>query len=62
MKIPDTKCDPLSESISDSVLKSIVKYRNHSSILKTGQVCHGSNAINFQLSTVQRTQILNEIT
>ena len=62
LKIPEyPKCDGLSEFISDSVLKSIVEYRNHPSILKIGEVFHGSNA-NFSLSTVQRTQILNEIT
>ena len=43
LKIPEyTKCDPLSEFISDSVLKSIVKYRNHPNILKIGEVCHMS--------------------
>ena len=57
-----TKCDRLSEFINDSVLKSIVKYRNHPSILKIAEVCHVSNAINFSFSTVQRSQILNEIT
>ena len=41
------KRDPLSEFISDPVLKSVEKYRNHPSILKIGEVCHGSNAINF---------------
>ena len=57
LKIPEyTKCDPVSEFISDSVLKSIAKYRNHPSILKIGEVCHGSNA-NFLFSTVQRIQI-----
>ena len=62
LKIPEyTKCDPISEINSDSVLKSIMKYRNHPSILKIGEVCHGSNA-NFSFSSVQRTQILNEIT
>ena len=63
LKIPKyAKCDPLSEFIVDPVLKSIVKYRNHPSILKIGEVCHGSNAINFSFSTVQRKQILKEIT
>ena len=43
LKIPEyTKCDPVSEFISDSVLKSIVKYRNHPNILKIGEVCHMS--------------------
>ena len=27
-------CDPISDSINDPVIKSIVKYRNHPSILK----------------------------
>ena len=63
LKIPEyTKCDPRSEFFSDPVLKSTVKYRNHPSILKVGEVCHGSNAINFSFSTVQRTRILKEIT
>ena len=48
--------------MSDPVLKSTVKYRNHPSILKNGEVCHSSNAINFSFSTVQRKQILKEIT
>ena len=48
--------------IPDPVLKSIVRYRNHPSILKIGEVCHGNNAINFPFSTVQRKQILKEIT
>ena len=46
--IPEyTKCDSLSEFISDPFLKSLIKYSNHSTILKIGEVCHGSNAINF---------------
>ena len=62
LKIPEyTRCDPLSDFISNPVLKSIVKYRNHPSILRIGEICHGSNAINFSFSTVQRT-ILNETT
>ena len=53
LKIPEyTKCDPISEINSDSVLKSIMKYRNHPSILKIGEVCHGSNAIIFSFSTL----------
>ena len=38
-----------------------MKYRNHPSILRKKEVCHGSNA-NFSFSTVKRTQLLNEIT
>ena len=63
LKIPEyTKRDPLSEFISDPVLKSILKCRNHPSILKIGEVCHSSNAINFSFTTVKRKQILTEIT
>ena len=39
-----------------------MKYRNHPSILKIGEVCHGSNATNFSFSTVQMIQISKEIT
>ena len=45
-----------------SATLSIVKYRNHPSILKIGEVCHSSNAINFSFFTVQTKQILKEIT
>ena len=46
--IPEyTKCDPLSEFISDPFLKTLIKYSNHSTTLKIEEVCHGSNAINF---------------
>ena len=33
-------CDPISENINDPVIKSIIKYRNHSSMLKIGEVCN----------------------
>ena len=46
--IPEyTNCDPLSEFISNPFLKSLIRYSNHPTILKIGEVCHGSNAINF---------------
>ena len=48
LKIPEySKHDPLSEFISDLILKYILKYRNHPRILNIGEVCHSSNAINF---------------
>ena len=52
-----SKCAPLSE-----FLKVTVKYRNHPRILKLGEACHSSNAINFSFSTVKRKQILKQIT
>ena len=33
-------CDPISDNINDPVIKSIVKYRNHPSILNIGEVCN----------------------
>ena len=46
--IPEyTNCDPLSEFISNPFLKSLIRYSNHPTILKIGEVCHGSNTINF---------------
>ena len=39
-----------------------MKYRNHPSILKIGEVYRGSNTINFSFSTVQRTRVWKEIT
>ena len=33
-------CDPISENINDPVIKSIIKYRNHPSMLKIGEVCN----------------------
>ena len=33
-------CDTISDNINDPVIKSIVKYRNHPSILKIGEVCN----------------------
>ena len=32
-------CDRISDNINDPVIKSSVKYRNHRSILKIGEVC-----------------------
>ena len=40
LKIPDyNNCHPLTENIQEPVLKAIVKYRNHLSILTIGEVC-----------------------
>ena len=39
-----------------------MKYRNHPSTIRIGEICHGSKATNFRFSTVQKTQILKDIT
>ena len=33
-------CDPISENINEEIIKSIVKYRNHISLFKVGEVCN----------------------
>ena len=35
-----SNCEPLANNISDPVLKCVVKYRNHPSILAVGEVCN----------------------
>ena len=36
----NSNCEPLANNISDPVLKCVVKYRNHPSILAVGEVCN----------------------
>ena len=52
-----SNCDPLANNIRDPVLKCIVKYRNHPSILAIGEV--------FQrplfFSKIQRDEVLSDI-
>ena len=54
-------CDPISDNINDPVVKSIVKYRNHPSILKIGEVCNKKQCSLFSFSHVDKEQILKEI-
>ena len=53
----------LFENVSDPILKVILKYRNHASILSTGEVC--KNKPNkqpfFSFSQATRDEILKEI-
>ena len=36
----NSNCEPLASNIRDPVLKCVVKYRNHPSILAVGEVCN----------------------
>ena len=56
-----TNCDPVSNSINDPVIKSIVKYRNHPSILKIAEVCNRKQCSIFSFSHVDKAEILKEI-
>ena len=55
LKIPEyTKCDPVFSNISGPIIKSIVKYRNHPSILALGEVCNRTKSLLFQFSGVKK--------
>ena len=46
-----TNCDPVSNNINDPVIKSIVNYRNHPSILKIGEVFNRKQCSLFSFFT-----------
>ena len=53
--------DPVSDNINDPVIKSSVKYRNHPSILKRGEVCNRKQCFLFSFSHVYKEETLKEI-
>ena len=60
LKIPDyNNCDPMAEEIQEPVLKAIVKYRNHRSILTIGEVWKKNPQFSFRC--VDEDEILKEI-
>ena len=54
-------CEPLANNISDLVLKSVVKYRNHPRILAIIEVCNKHPRLSFTFSKINREKILGEI-
>ena len=54
-------CDPIWDNINDPVIKSSVKYRNHPSILKIGELCNRKQCSLFSFSHVDKEEILKEI-
>ena len=54
-------CDSISDKINDPVIKPSVKYRDHPSILKIGEVCNGKLCSLFSFSHVEKEEILKEI-
>ena len=59
-KISDyNNCNPMAENIQEPVLKAIVKYRNHTSILTIGEVCKKNPEFSFRC--VDKDEILKEI-
>ena len=60
LKIPEySNCDALAENIQEPVLKAIVKYRNHPSILTTGKLCKRNPQFSFRC--VDKDEISKEI-
>ena len=53
--------DPLANNVRDPVLKCIVKYRNHPSILAIGEVHNKNQRLPFSFSKIQRDEILSDI-
>ena len=59
LKIPEyADYDPIANNISDSILKVIVRYRNHPSILTIEEVCKKSHKFSFSFSQVGKKDIL----
>ena len=56
-----TDYDSIANNISDPILKVIVRYRNHPSILTLEEVCEKSHKFSFSFSQVGKKDILEEI-
>ena len=62
LKIPEyADSDPIANNISDPILKVIVRYRNHPSILTIEEVCKKSHKFSFSFSQVGKKDLLEEI-
>ena len=62
LKIPEqTDYDPIVINISDPILKLILRYRNHPSILTIGEACNKSQKFSFSFSQVEKKDILDKI-
>ena len=57
----DIQIVTLYPTIRDSVLKYIVKYRNHPSILVIGEVYNKNRRLPFSFSKIRRDEILSDI-
>ena len=56
-----TDYDANTNSISDPILKVIVRYKNYPSILTKGEVCKKSHKFSFSFSPVAKKDILEKI-
>ena len=53
--------DPLANNIRDPVLKCIVRYRNHPSILAIGELYNKNRELLFSFSKIHRDKVLSDI-
>ena len=53
--------DPLANNIRDPILKCIVNYRNHSSILAIGELYNKTRELPFSFSKTHRDDVLSDI-
>ena len=56
-----SNCDPLANNIRDPVLKYIVKYSNHLSVLAIGEVYNKNQRLPFSFSRIERDEIQRDI-
>ena len=56
-----SSCEPLANNISDPVLKSVIKYRDHPNMLTIGEVCNKHQRLAFSFSKINRAEILKGI-
>ena len=56
-----SNCEPFTKNISDPVLKYVVIYRNHPSMLAIGEKCSKHPRLSFSFSNINREEIMREI-
>ena len=62
LKIPEyTDSDSSSENITDPIIKTILKYRNHPSMLPIGEPCQERSTSPFSFSEVFKEEVLRYI-
>ena len=62
LKVPDyADCDPVANNMDSPILKVIVRYSNHPSILTIEEVCKKSHKFSFSFSKEGKQNILEEI-
>ena len=59
LKIPEyADYDPIANNISIPILKAILRYRNHPSIITIGEVCKKTHKFSFSFSQVGKKEYI----